>query len=117
MIEPDAVDAALTPRTRDRLQHTDELDPVALETYEGTYRVSRRRLMNFGGLLSLLGAVTPTSLLAACTGARKSLGAKPGGRTHTVESTPQTVRLGAFDATQPDILEIEPGDTVMYANT
>jgi acetamidase/formamidase len=117
MIEPDAVDAALTPSTRDRLQHMDELDQSALEPYDATYRVSRRRLISFGGLLSLLAAVTPTSLLGACTSARSSLGARPGGRTHTVESTAATVRLGAFDATQPDIIQIDPGDTVVYPNT
>jgi acetamidase/formamidase len=36
---------------------------------------------------------------------------------HTVESTPQTVQLGVFDSTQPNILDIEPGDTIVYPNT
>jgi acetamidase/formamidase len=117
MVEPEAVDAALTARTRDRLQHRDELNHEALEPYQATYRVSRRRLVNLGGLLSLLATVTPTSLLAACGAARGGLGATPGGRTHTVESTAKTVQLGAFDATRPDVAEIEPGDTLVYTNT
>jgi acetamidase/formamidase len=117
MVEPDAVEAALTPSTRDRLHHRDELNPEALEPLEATYRVSRRRLVGLGGLLSLLAAVTPTSFLAACSTARGGLGAAPGGRTHTVESTKETVRLGAFDATRPDILQVDPGDTIVYPNT
>jgi len=43
--------------------------------------------------------------------------AAPGGHTHTVESTAETVRLGVFDATRPDVIQIDPGDTVVYPNT
>ena len=118
MVEPDAVDAALTPRTRDRLQHMDELNQETLESHRATYRVSRRRLVRASGVLGLLATVTPGSLLAACANlGRSGGGALPGGRTHVVESTPETVRLGAFDATRPDIVQIESGDTVVYPNT
>jgi acetamidase/formamidase len=34
-----------------------------------------------------------------------------------VESTDQTVRLGVFDTTLPNFLEIEPGDTLVYSRT
>src|SRR2546427_777783 len=117
MVEPDVVEAALTPPTRDRLQHMDELNQDALEPHLATYRVSRRRVVGVGGLLSLLATVAPSSLLAACATLRRGATAAPGGRTHVVESTPETVRLGAFDATRPDILEIDSGDTVVYPNT
>jgi acetamidase/formamidase len=118
MVEPDAVDAALTPRTRDRLRHLDELDQEALGPHEETYRVSRRRLVGTSGLLGLLAAVAPSGLLAACASLRAGgVTAAPGGRTHVVESNQNTVRLGTFDATRPDILQIEPGDTVVYPNT
>src|SRR5262245_2222075 len=117
MVEPDAVEAALTPRTRDRLHSMDELDQEALEPYRAAYRVSRRRLVGFGGLLGLLAAVTPASILAACSSARSNLRATPGGRAHTVESNKETVNLGAFDATRPDIVQVDPGDTVVYPNT
>ena len=118
MVEPDAVDAALTARTRDRLEHMDELNQDALEPHRETYRVSRRRLVGMSGVLGLLASVAPTGLLAACGAMRKSVGtATPGGRTHVVESNAQTVQLGAFDGTRPDVVEIDSGDTVVYPNT
>ena len=39
------------------------------------------------------------------------------GRVHVVPSTDETVRLGVFDATLPDVLEIESGDVVVYPDT
>jgi acetamidase/formamidase len=117
MVESEPVDAALTPRTRDRLEHMDELQQDALEPHREAYRVSRRRLVGASGILSLLAAVVPSSLLSACATARGVGAPTPGGRTHVVESTAQTVRLGAFDGTQADILQIESGDTVVYPNT
>jgi len=118
MVEPDAVDAALTPRTRDRLDRMDELNQEALEPYVASYRVSRRRVVGAGGLLGLLATLAPTSLLTACSALRPGrMGATPGGRTHVVESNSETVRLGVFDATRPNVVEIDSGDTVVYPNT
>jgi acetamidase/formamidase len=39
------------------------------------------------------------------------------GRVHLLPSTSETVRLGVFDSTLPDIFEIESGDVVVYPNT
>src|SRR5688572_11039428 len=74
MVEPEAVDAALTPRTRDRLTHMDELDREALEPHLGTYRTARRRLVGAGGLLGLLAAIAPSGVLSACAAMRRSVG-------------------------------------------
>src|SRR5215471_2796235 len=118
MVESEAAEAALPPRTRDRLGHMDELSQEGLEPYAATHRVSRRRLVGAGGILGLLTAVLPTGLLSACSSVRFSgAQAAPGGRAHTVESTAQTVQLGTFDATRPDIVQIDPGDTIVYPNT
>ena len=117
MVEPDAVDAALTRRTRDRLGHMDELDQEGLAPYRETYRVSRRRLVGTSGILGLLATLTPSALLSACATGRRVAAPTPGGRTHTVESSAKTVRLGAFDGTQPDIVTIDPGDTIVYRDT
>jgi len=118
MMRPEAVDAALTPSTRDRLEHMDEVNHEGLEPYVATPRVCRRRLLGVGGFLGLLAMVAPSSLLAACSTLRRGgIAAAPGGRTHVVESTAATVRLGAFDGTRPDIVQIESGDTVVYPNT
>ncbi len=115
MVESNAVDAALTPRTRDRLNRMDELNQEALEPYVASYRVSRRRVVGAGGLLGLLATLAPTSLLTACSALRAGgMGATSGGRTHVVESNAETVRLGVFDATRPNVVEIDPGDTVVY---
>jgi acetamidase/formamidase len=118
MMESDAVQATLTPRTRDRLDRMDELNREALEPYVASYRVSRRRLVGAGGFLGLLATIAPTSLLGACSALQGSgVAATPGGRTHVVESTADTVRLGVFDATRPNIVDVDPGDTVVYPNT
>ena len=118
MMDPDAVEAALTPSTRDRLQHMDEVNQEALEPYVASHRVSRRRLVGVGGFLGLLASVAPSSLLAACSTLRGGgVTAALGGRTHVIESTPETVRLGAFEGTRPDIVQIDSGDTVAYPNT
>lgn len=119
MVEAEAVDAALTPRSRDRLHHLDELNREALEPYLASYRVSRRRLVRAGGLLGLLASVAPAGLLAACSSMRSQSAAATAavGRAHVVESTPQTVQLGVFDSTRPTIVDIEPGDTIVYPNT
>ena len=44
MFEAEAVDAALTPKARDRLTHMDELHQDAVNLYLDTYRPTRRRL-------------------------------------------------------------------------
>jgi acetamidase/formamidase len=40
-----------------------------------------------------------------------------GGRIHVVPSDHQTVRLGVFDATLPNLLEVDSGDVVVYPDT
>src|SRR4030095_14315560 len=118
MVEPDAVDAALTGPTRDRLEHMDELNQDALEPLASTYRVSRRRLVGNGGVLGLLAALAPTRVLAACSTLQcGGASAAPGGRTHVVESNQETVRLGMFDGTRADILQVEARATAGYPHT
>jgi acetamidase/formamidase len=118
MVAPDVVEETLTPRTRDRLDRMDELNQEALDPYVASFRVSRRRLVGASGLLGLLATVAPASLLAACSALRsRGDSGTSGGRTHTVASNAETVRLGVFDGTRPNVVEIDPGDTVVYPNT
>lgn len=56
-------------------------------------------------------------LLASVSNISSGGGASASGRTHTVPSTRETVRLGVFDATLPNLLEIDSGDVLVYANT
>lgn len=39
------------------------------------------------------------------------------GRTHTIPSNTETVCLGVFDTTLPNLVEIDDGDTLVYPNT
>src|SRR2546426_450376 len=39
------------------------------------------------------------------------------GSVHTVPSTSSTVRLGVFDATLPNVLDVDSGDVIVYPDT
>jgi acetamidase/formamidase len=107
--EPSVLGVAYTPRA-DRLRHTDGLNRDVLDwLYE--QRVRARMLVVAG--LGAVGVLTP--LLLSVTGGTSKRNAA--GRVHSVPSTPETVRLGVFDATLPNVLEIDSGDTVVYPDT
>ena len=111
-------------RRADRLRHMDRLNRDVLEAVlDGRGRM-RRALLAAGGVLGLLTAVGPA--FAAFGEPRGSgMGGQPpasaagaqAGRVHTVPSTNETVRLGVFDSTLPNILAIASGDVVVYPNT
>jgi acetamidase/formamidase len=63
----------------------------------------------FGGALGALGS----TLLATSA----PVLSKREGRIHVLPSDERTVRLGVFDATLPDLLEVESGDVVVYPDT
>jgi acetamidase/formamidase len=97
----------------DRLRHADDLDRHALE---------RAREARLGTAAWLLGGVGLLGLLAPLLGQLRlsngaGSGSDAGGRVHTLPSTPETVRLGVFDATLPNVLDIESGDRVTYTRT
>lgn len=116
-VEPEAAQAALGPRTMDRLDHGDEIKRGALEPYLSSYQVGRRRLLGLGGLLGLLAAVAPSSLRHAFQIQAAEAAAMAQGRVHIVSSTRETVRLGVIDTTLPNILEVDSGDVIAYPNT
>src|SRR5215207_1631491 len=83
----------------DRLGHMDELDQSSLATaFE-----ARRRGAALGIDPTHASASTPTPHRV--------------GRIHVLPSTSETVRLGVFDATLPNLLDIESGDVVVYPDT
>jgi len=108
-------------RERDRLEHADELDHDVVEQVVAARAQGRRELLRTGGLLGVLSAVGALFSRAA----RASSPSRPrplfadggGGKVHVVESSPKTVRLGVFDSTLPNVLEIEPGDSISFPNT
>src|SRR5919201_7153928 len=86
-LNPDAAEAAFQPRA-DRLRHMDQLNQAMLDPGSSTEPESRA------------SSTSPTPA-----------------RVHTVPSGPETVHLGVFDSTLPNVLEIESGDVVVYPNT
>jgi acetamidase/formamidase len=110
--------ALYTPRA-DRLRHLDTVNQASLEGVLERRGRQRRALLMAGGLCGLLAAVGPTfTALASGAGrAAQSPTEAQTGRVHTVPSTSATVRLGVFDSTLPNILEIDSGDVVVYPNT
>ena len=115
----EVAEAAFAPRA-DRLRHTDGVDQSALEATLDARGRERRALLRSGALLGVLAAVAPAAT-AFATGAGRT--AKPAsqaqatGRVHTVPSSSDTVRLGVFDSTLPNIMDIDSGDVIVYPNT
>jgi acetamidase/formamidase len=89
------VSVALWRPRSDRLLHMDELNQ---ESLDGAL-TARRRGQRF--------AAQPVH------GSSRS----SNGRVHMVPSTSDTVRLGVFDSTLPNLLEIDDGDTLVYTDT
>ena len=120
----DEVAQAVYPRQADRLRHHDGIDQDTLEAALDGRGRARRALLAAGGVLGLLAAVGPAFATFAEPGDAEpraqlptSSGAAQTGRIHTVPSTSDTVRLGVFDATLPNIVDVDSGDVVVYPDT
>jgi acetamidase/formamidase len=109
---PAVVESAYA-RRADRLRHADGLSRDALDwLYE----------LRLGARLAILGGLGLVGALAATiTGGGGSGGGRRDderiGRVHLLRSTPETVRLGVFDAGLPDVIEVDSGDVVVYPDT
>ena len=108
----------------DRLRHMDSIDQDRLEAVLDARGRARRTLLAAGGVLGLLAAVGPAfATFAEPRGSGR--GAQPPaasasaqtGRVHSVPSTSATVRLGVFDTTLPNIVDVDSGDVVVYPDT
>ncbi len=92
-----------------RLLERPELKQAALERVLQARSRSRWPLVVIGGALGIVGAVG--AALANFGGPTAN------GRVHTVPSDERSVRLGVFDSSLPNLLEIDSGDVVVYPNT
>jgi acetamidase/formamidase len=108
----------------DRLRHMDSIDQDSLEAVLDARGRARRTLLAAGGVLGLLAAVGPAfATFAEPRGSGR--GAQPPaasasaqtGRVHSVPSTSATVRLGVFDTTLPNIVDVDSGDVIVYPDT
>jgi acetamidase/formamidase len=108
-------------RQLDRLRHTDRLERDRLDgLLDARGRDRRSLLLLTGGLLGLFAGIGPALKMAFAAGGGGGptrAQETPVGRIHTVPSTQDTVRLGVFDSTLPNILEIDSGDVLVYPNT
>jgi acetamidase/formamidase len=122
MFRDEVAQAVYGPRA-DRLRHTDRIDQDVLEAVLDRRGRARRALLAVGGILGLLAAVGPAvAAFAEPRGSDKQArppagGSAQTGRVHTVPSTSSTVRLGVFDSTLPNILDVDSGDVIVYPNT
>ncbi len=120
-------DAVAGGRERRRLFHMEELDADTLDRVLTARGRERRASLKASGLMGACVAAGPLFSSAGCAhgvvGGGAGAAGPPlfpppgGGRVHVVESSPQTVRLGTFDGTLPNVVEIDPGDTVLYPST
>ena len=121
VLREDIKDAAFGNRTADRLLHMDEMDQERLDGFLTARGRMRRQLLRASSFMGALAAVGPrfAKLAHAAEGGNPtSAGGSSGdGRTHVVESTKETVRLGVFDATLPPLVTIESGDLVSLPKT
>jgi len=95
----------------DRLGNSGVFDLDALDWARRLRRDARAWLL---GGVGWLGLLAPLRMSARGGGGP---GAPVNGRVHTVPSTSETVRLGVFDSTLDNVLEIESGDVVVYPDT
>jgi acetamidase/formamidase len=122
VIREDIKEAAFCNRAADRLLHMDEMDQERLDGFLTARGRMRRQLLRASSFMGALAAIGPrfAKLAHAAEGGNPTPGggaSSGNGRTHVVESTKETVRLGVFDATLPPIVTIESGDLVSFPKT
>ena len=101
----------------DRLRHSDGLNRDVLDWLRETRLKARAVVLAGAGLFGLLGPLMATAGSGGGAASRNDAAEERVGKLHVVPSTSETVRLGVFDATLPAVLEIEPGDVVVYPDT
>jgi acetamidase/formamidase len=108
----------------DRLERADELVRDRLGEILEARRVSRRQIFRTAGALAFASAASASfaeitaahPLPSAPAGAAATSTAQQG-RTVTIPSTPENIRLGQFDSTLPDIDTVDSGDVILYPDT
>jgi acetamidase/formamidase len=91
----------------------DELDQAALDAVLEARGRAAWPVAALGGVLGLFGAFgTLLSTIAGPSGRQTE-----DARIHIVPSDERTVRLGVFDSSLPNVLDIESGDVIVYPDT
>jgi acetamidase/formamidase len=112
----------------DRLYGFGDLDRDALDWARHVRQRARNWLLGGVGVFGAIGpwvghlslassGDSPTPGSGRDDGASRERAETRIGRVHVVPSTSETVRLGVFDGTLPNVLEIDSGDVVVYPDT
>ena len=101
----------------DRLRTLGDLDRDALDWAREARHRARNWLLSGVGVFGALGPFMGQLSLTSTGGDGSSRRVDAVGRIHVVPSTSETVRLGVFDSTLPNVLEIDSGDVVVYPDT
>jgi len=94
----------------------DGVEPMAAAAELDRRGIGRRSLLRGTAVGGLFAAGAP-SLVRASEAKGTALDSVPAGRLHKVESSPETVRVGAMDPKAPAAAVIDSGDVVHYPNT
>ena len=101
----------------DRLRTLGDLDRDAVDWAREARHRARSWLLSGVGVFGALGPFMGQLSLTSTGGGGSSKRMDSVGRIHVVPSTSETVRLGVFDSTLPNVLEIDSGDVVVYPDT
>lgn len=115
----------VTRKEAQRLRRMEEVEQETLDAFMDARRRERRSVLKAGGILGAMTVVGPLFSRAEGAEARPrrdssaaaQAASKGSSRVHVVECNTETTRLGVIDATVPDFLTVEPGDTITYRNT
>jgi acetamidase/formamidase len=107
------------PLRADRLRNLGDLDRDALDWTQQTRRRAHNWLLGGAGVFGLLGPLFGHLSMSGGSGSGGGAPSWPGaiGRVHRLPSTAETVRLGVFDSTLPNVFDIDSGDVVVYPDT
>ncbi len=99
-------------RGADRLRHNDALDR---DIFDALFELRLRARSLWRGGMGVLAGVA--SFGGGGGGASSARDQTTNERVHVVPSTDQTVRLGVFDSTLPNVVDIDSGDVVVFPDT
>jgi acetamidase/formamidase len=106
--------AVVEPGLRSRVHRLGRLEVLnqALRDFLSDMGVDAFPWLGFGVAASALGSLGRSML--GSVGEAHTAG---GGRVHRIPSDDRTVRLGVFDSTLPNLIEVDSGDVVIYPDT
>ena len=108
----------VTRKHANRLQRLEHIEQQTLDAFTEARARERRGVLKAGSLLGAMAVAGPLFSRTASAGPPSGPDTRRGGgRVHVVESNRETTKLGVIDATLPNFVEVDSGDTIVYRNT